>query len=162
MAGEIYANTDGAVCLADGGTPRVITVKAKVDISGGYWVVGSSAAGAVGSGTETYVSTDIDGLTVDKQLGSGVIGIALQDIPSGTLGPVAMRGVYLMPALSGLIVGSISSGWPVCAGSGGTVLPYMSGTLFIEAAGMQHSHQVGRALTAGGITGEFVAVSLNL
>lgn len=158
-----YRNTDGAVCIADGGTPRIITVKARCNISGGYWVLGSSAIGVVGSNAATYVASDIEGYTVATQMGSEVIGLALTDIPSGTYGPVAMRGIYLLPALSGTRIGSIYSGWPVLAGSGGTVFACGSNTLFQPGFAVgPHPTPIGRALTTAGIDGEFVAVSLNL
>lgn len=163
MAGEAYRNTDGAVCIADGGTPRVITVKARCNISGGYWVVGSSAEGVVGSNASTYVAGDIEGYTVSTQVGSEVIGLALTDIPSGTYGPVAMRGIYLLPSLSGTKIGSIYSGQPVLAGSAGTAVAFTSGTMLplADAAGTRVV-PIGRALTTAGADGGFVAVSLNL
>jgi predicted RecA/RadA family phage recombinase len=160
-----YRNTDGAVCIADGGTPRIITIKARNNISGGYWVLGSSAKGVVGSNASTYVASDIEGYTVATQVGSEVIGLALTDIPSGTYGPAAMRGIFLLPALSGTIIGSIYSGWSVCAGSAGAVLPLGSCTaLGVSVMGGvgPANLSVGRALTTAGIDGEFVAVSLNI
>ena len=159
-----YSNTDGAVGVFDGGTPRVITVTAREDIVGGYWVNGSSAKGVVGSNASTFVSTDIEGYTVSTQVGSEVIGLALMDIPSGTTGPIAMRGVYLMPGLSGTKIGSIYSGNPILAGSAGTVLPLGSSTLIapLGASAKAAQYPVARALTTGGVLGEFVAVSLNL
>lgn len=160
-----YRNTDGGVCIADGGTPRIITVKARNNISGGYWVLGSSAKGVVGSSAGTYAASDIEGYTVATQIGSEVIGLALTDIASGAYGAVAMRGIFLLPSLSGTIIGSIYSGWKVIAGSAGTVAPHCSGTFNIvsSAGGVGPSSlDVGRALSTAGIDGEFVAVSLNL
>ena len=161
----VYRNTDGAVCIADGGIPRIITVKARNNISGGYWVLGSSADGVVGSNASTYVAADIEGYTVATQIGSNVIGLALTDIASGTYGPAAMRGIFLLPALSGTSIGSIYAGWPVLAGSAGTVAPACSGTLtsnFGFGVGPV-LHPIGRSLsTAGTATSEFVVVSLNI
>ena len=162
-----YRNTDGAVCIADGGTPRIITVLARGNISGGYWVNGSSANAAVGSNANTYAAGDIEGFTVSNQIGSQVIGIAITDIASGTYGPVAMRGIFLLPCLSGVAIGSIYAGMLVQAGSAGTVVPVCSGTLTQPIPGAALgwvSLPVGRALTTGGDAGDssFIAVSLNL
>ncbi len=160
-----FSNTDGAICIADGGTPRNITVKARANISGGYWVLGSSAEGVVGSNASTYAASDIEGYPVATQIGSEVIGLALADIASGAYGTVAMRGVYLLPGISGTVIGSIYSGWTVLAGSAGTVYPNCSGTLLLkgtEVAVGPHLEGIGRALTTGGAAGEFIAVSLNL
>lgn len=160
-----YRNTDGAVCIADGGCPRIITIKARANISGGCWVNGSSALGVVGSNASTYAAADIEGYPVDTQIGSGVIGLALTDIASGTYGPVAMRGIFLLPSLSGTIIGSIYSGWTVGAGSAGTVFPVCSGTVLAKTANGAVGPSdffVGRSLTQAGVDGEFVAVSLLL
>jgi predicted RecA/RadA family phage recombinase len=160
-----FRNTDGAVCIGDGGCPRIITVKARTNISGGYWVLGSSAQGVVGSNASTYEAGDIEGYTVATQIGSEVIGLALTDIASGTYGPVGMRGIFLLPAASGTRIGSIYSGWPVCAGSAGTVVPLGSNTLMltcIAGAVGPLDWKVGKALTTAGVDGEFVAVSLNI
>ncbi len=156
-----YSNPLGAVCIADGGTPRIITVKARANISGGYWVNGSSAVGVVGSHASTYAAADIEGYPVSSFIGSEVIGLALTDIASGTYGPVAMRGIFLLPGASGTSVGSIYAGWPVAAGSAGMVFPVCSGTYFTLTAGPT-DFKVGKALTGGGIDGEFLAVSVNI
>ena len=167
MAGESYANTNGAVCLGDGGTPRNWTFKARVNISGGYWVNGSSAASAVvGSGAETYVSSDIEGYPVSNQVGSAVIGLCLADTASGTYGVAAMRGTFLLPTLSGTIIGSVMAGWKVAAGSGGTVVAICSGTTlglnFNGAVVGPIDLSVGRALSTATSDGQFAIVSLNL
>jgi len=158
-----FRNTDGAIGIMDGGTPRVMTVKARCNISGGYWVNGSSAVGVVGSNASTYVASDIEGFTVSTQVGSQVIGLALQDIASGTYGPIARRGDYLLPSASGTKIGSIFAGQTLLAGSAGTVVAYASGTMLplADVAGIK-MFPVARALTNGGAAGEFVAVSLNI
>lgn len=155
-----YSNANGAVMIADGGTPRILTIKARADISGGYWVNGSSAANVVGSGADTYASSDIEGFPVSTVIGSNVIGLALQTIPSGTYGPIAMRGIFLLPTASGTVIGSVYSGFPVAAGSAGTVVAYVSGTVFALGVGPL-DFKVGTALTTADNTGGFVAVSIN-
>ena len=156
-----FRNPNGAVCILDGGIPRTITIKARANISGGYWVNGSSATGVVGSGAETYAASDIEGYPVSTVIGSEVIGLAITDIASGTYGTIAQRGVFLLPGASGTAIGSIYAGWPLSAGSAGTVVPYCSGTIFILGVGPL-DFQVAKSLTRGGIDGEFVAVSVNI
>lgn len=161
----VYTNTDGAVGIADGGTPRIITVKAGSNISGGYFVNGSTLKGVVGSSASTYVAGDLVGYPISTQAGSRCIGIALADIASGTYGPVAMRGIFLVPTLSGTKIGSVDAGAKVCAGSAGTVMGLGSATGFqstLEASTDGGNYAIGTALTAGGILSEFVAVSLNI
>ena len=84
---------------------------------------------------------------------SGVMGVALQDIASGADGPCAMRGVFIMPAGSSTVLGSVVKGCPVAAyGLGGVI---GSSTLSFDC-------YVARALTdAGGAANEFCAVSVN-
>jgi len=156
-------NPYGAVQIADGGTPRVITVLAYENISGGYWVNGSGEVGVVSSGANSYVASDIRGTTVATQIGSNVIGLALTDIGSNTYGPVAMRGIYLMPGLSGTAIGSGDAGQQFCAGSAGTIVPHCSGLAHptADAAAGYHDFAIGRMLTAGG-HGSFSIVSLNI
>ena len=160
----VYSNPNGAVCIADGGMPRVITIKARGDISGGYWVLGSSAGGVVGSNASTYAASDIEGYTVVTQIGSNPIGLALTNIASGTYGPIAMRGIFLLPALSGTECGSIYAGTGVLAGSAGNVVAWTSGTnITLPPAAGWKLFPIGRALsTVDSAVDGFVAVSLNL
>jgi len=149
-------NPYGAVGIADGGTPRIITVKAATNISGGMWVTGSGVAGAatVISGADSFASSDIEGWAATAAVtNSGTFGIALQDIASGAYGPCAMRGIFLMPAGSLTVLGSVVKGCPVAPfGLGGVI---GSSTLSFDC-------YVGRALSdAGGAAEEFAAVSLN-
>lgn len=159
-----YRNSYGVVGIEDGGVPRSFTFKARENISGGYWVNGSSALGVVGSGAETFVASDIEGFTVATQVGSNVIGLCLQDTASGTYGTAVTRGTYLLPALSGIVIGSIYAGQSLLAGSAGTVLPYTSGTYLplADVAGIK-MFPIGRARSqADSVAGQFVVVSLNL
>ena len=160
MAVSLY-NPNGAVGIADGGTPRVITVKARANISGGYWVLGSSAAGAIGSGASSFSSSDIEGYVNSAGTGSGCIGLALTNIPSGTYGPVAQRGIYLVPVASGTSIGSVAAGMKIAPNNVGAVISVGSSTLQDFEAGI--AYDVGRALSdGGGETNQFVAVSLNI
>jgi len=158
-------NTNGAVGIFDGGTPRTISFMAREDISGGYWVNGSSANGVVGSNASTYATSDIEGYVVSTQIGSNVIGLCMQNTASGTYGTAAQRGIFLLPAASGTAIGSIYSGQKICAGSAGTVVPMVSGLAapLASVAGFQ-DFDCGRSMTTGGDGGDgsFCAVSLNI
>ena len=114
---------------------------------------------------ESYAAADIEGYVVSNQIGSNVIGLAIKNIPSGTYGPVAMKGIFLLPGLSGVSVGSIYPGVPVLAGSAGTVVPMVSGLAapLSTVAGFQ-DFDCGRSMTTGGDGGDasFVIVSLNI
>lgn len=154
-------NPYGAVQLADGGAPRVITVLAYENISGGYWVNGSGEVGLVSSGADSYAASDIRGTTVANQVGSSVIGLALQNIGSNTYGPVAMRGIYIMPGLSGIGIGSGLAGQKFAAGSAGTIVPMVSGLAWNAVGGGVVDFAVGTMLTAGG-HGSYSIVSLNI
>lgn len=160
-------NPGGAVSIADGGTPRVITVKARSNISGGYWVAGSSSLAGVGSLASDFTSSDIEGLPTDLIINWNVLGVALQDIASGTYGPVAMRGTFIMPVASGTSLIPVTAGRLIGAGSGGTVVAIGStataGGQDIIDLGRYHA---GRALTTGSGTdannvNDFVVVSVN-
>ena len=161
-----FRNSNGAVGLYDGGTPRTLTIKARANISGGYWVLGSSTAGVVSSGADSYATTEIEGYPVATQIGSEVIGLALQDIASGTIGPIARRGDFIMPAISGTRIGSIYAGWKVAAGSAGTVVAIGSNTLVGDILAGQTvgpaTLDVGRAMTTSAKNGEYLIVSLNI
>lgn len=161
-----YFNPNGAVCLADGGAPRIVTVKARTTISGGWWVNGSTADNVVSSGADSYAASDIEGYPVATLVGSEVIGVALTTIPSGAYGPVAMNGLYLFPVGSATRIGSIYSGWPVAAGSAGTVVPLGSNTLFltsIAGAVGPLDMKVGKSLSTASNDGTgFVVVSVNI
>lgn len=159
-----FSNPYGVVGLTDGGVPRTLTIKARATISGGWWVNGSSAAGVVSSGADSYAASDIEGYPVSTLIGSEVIGLALDTIPSGTYGTIIRRGDVILPALSGTRIGSIYSGFPLLAGSAGTVLPLGSNTLISTpgaAASKPDMYPVARAVTRGN-SDDFVIASLNL
>ena len=162
-------NPYGAVSIGDGGTPRVITVKARVNISGGYWVAGSSSLAGVGSNATSFVSDDIEGYCAPNIVNENCLGVALADTASGNYCPVAMRGFFIMPCASGTSVIPVTAGHLIGAGSGGTVVQIGStatagGQDVVAEPGLFH---VGRALTTGSgnnsaNTNDFVVVSLNL
>lgn len=166
MAASFF-NSYGAVGLLDGGVPRTITFKARANISGGYWVLGSSADNIVSSGADTYAASDIEGYPMGNQIGSNVIGLCLQDTASGTYGTAVTRGTFILPSMSGTAIGSNYAGFPVCAGSMGTVCPLGSMTLLVNAipgtTTGPFDFKIGRALSTSSNAGTgFVVVSLNV
>jgi len=88
-------NPNGYVPIADGGAPRIITGYAKEALSGGQFVGGSTAAGVVGSGRDSFVSSDIE--FVNSPHGGNFIGIALAAAASGAEVAVAEKGLFIVP-----------------------------------------------------------------
>lgn len=161
-------NPGGAVGLFDGGTPRTITYKARSNISGGYWVAGSSSLAGVGSLASTFVAADIEGMLTGSIANENVIGFNLQDTASGTYGTAAQRGVFIMPVASGTSMPHITAGRLIAAGSAGTVVLVGS----TASAGGQDTDagaiwNAGRALTTGSgnnanNVNDFILVSVNV
>jgi hypothetical protein len=152
-------NPYGGVILADGGTPRIITVKAANNISGGYWVVGSGISATVTSGADSFAASDIVGQSPSQNtvLGSNCLGLAIDDIASGTYGPVLQRGWVLLPAGSATLLGSVYTGCPVMARGYGNVIGSATN------GGTTDGGIVGRAMTtSSGHANSYSIVSLNL
>ena len=133
-------NPNGYVPLTDGGAPRIITVFAKEAISGGQFVGGSTAAGVVGSGRDSFVSSDIE--VAQATTGVDFIGIALADAASGAEVAVATRGMFLVPHSGGSV---LLAGRYVGCNAKSEVIISVAGSDFI-----------GRALTAG--SGDYFVV----
>ena len=152
-------NPLGAVILGDGGTPRTLTVLAATNISGGYWVVGSGLTATVGSQSASFANSDIVGqaASANTVLGSNCLGIAVDDIASGTRGAVLQRGWVLLPAGSATLLGSVYTGCPVMARGYGNVIGSAT------AGGVTDGGIVGRAITtSSGQAESYSIVSLNL
>ena len=93
------ANTYGYQPIFDGGAPRVITGYAKEAVSGAWFLGASGAAGVISSGTDSFVTTDIE---LFHTTGSGnFIGSALHNAASGASVSVATRGTFLVEASGG-------------------------------------------------------------
>lgn len=162
-----YRNAYGVEQLSDGGVPRTFSFKARANISGGYWVLGSSANNVVSSGANSYVTSDIEGYPMGNQVGSNVIGLCLKDTASGTYGAALTRGWVILPASSGTAIGSHYAGWPVAAGSMGAAFPLGSMTLLINAIPGNTTgpfdFKVGRSLSTSSSDGiGYVIVDLNI
>ena len=143
-------NPNGYVPLADGGAPRILTGYAKEAISGGQFVGGSTAAGVVGSGRDSFVASDIE--FVNSATGGNFIGIALAAAASGAECAVATRGTFIVPT-SGTAV--ILAGEKVATSAKSELLKIGSAT----DATVPALTSVGRALTAGS-GGDFVVMEL--
>jgi predicted RecA/RadA family phage recombinase len=143
-------NPNGYVCIADGGTPRIITGYAKETISGGQFVGASGAATLVSSGTDSFNTTD---LQFYLTAGSGnFVGIALADAASGAAVSVATRGLFLVP-VSGTIV---LAGNIVGCSDKSDVINIGSAALGYSAA----INKIGRAYTTGS-SSDYIVLDLN-
>ena len=153
------SNPLGATILGDGGAPRTLTVLAATNISGGCWVVGSGLSATVGSQSSSFANSDIVGQASSAAtvLGSNCLGLAIDDIASGTRGTVIQRGWVLLPAGSATLLGSVYTGCPVMARGFGNVIGSAT------AGGVTDGGIVGRSITtSSGHANSYSIVSLNL
>jgi len=140
-------NPFGYQPIFDGGAPRVITGYAREIVSGGQFLGASGAAGVVSSGTDSFVTSDIE---LALTTGSGnFVGIALHDAASGAPVSVATRGTFLVEAgetivLAGYKVGCNNDSEVIV----GSVI-YGHGT-----------YDIGRCWTTGS-DGDFVVVDIH-
>lgn len=159
-------NPLGAIVVFDGEVPRTFTATAAATISGGQLVVCNGTANTVGSGIDTYVTTDISA----TQIGISDLcnGIAINNASSGTnsLVTIATRGAYLMRCggiVSGgqtvyAVSGTIQHVAPIPISGTGT-----SGTLTQYKEAIPYAQPIGRAITpsASG-TNLYALISLNV
>lgn len=144
------ANPNGMVCIADGGTPRIITGYAKEAISGGQFVGASGAANLVGSGADSFATTD---LQLYLTAGSGnFVGIALHNAASGAAVSIATRGLFIVE-VSGA---NITAGNIVGCNDASEVIGIGSHALGYSTA----VNKIGRVLTTGS-DAQFVILDLN-
>jgi hypothetical protein len=137
-------NPLGAVVIADGGAPRVISGYAREVISGGQFLGASGIAGVVSSGTDSFATKDIEFFITT---GSGnFVGIALNDAASGGILACMTRGLALVPVsgptnvLAGMRVGCNNVSDVIALGSSSVTV---AGQIPLALT------SVGRALTAG-------------
>jgi len=158
------ANESGAVCLFDGECPRIITFKAREDISGACFVILSGvsiATAGIGPSDETWTASDFEGAYVQpNSVSSGVSqinGISLGNVSSGAYGTLAMRGAYIVKA-----AGSVFEGTLVEALSCSGIQSLSSGNV---AYGVQTNLQFGKAIGRAmgqGIVGSYCIIHLNI
>ena len=136
VAGQ--GNPLGCVPITDGGAPRIITGVAASNISGGAFVYGSTAAGVVGSQTDSYVTSDIKFIT--DASGAAFNGVAMFDATSGTNSYVSVLTHGTIIALSD---GTTTAAYPViCAGANAVRNAVGTGSLA--------DTRIGRAITSAG------------
>ncbi len=148
-------NPLGAVVIFDGEVPRTFTAKARQTISGGQLVVSSGAANVVGSGANTFDTSDI---VVDLLHDTNYCnGIALHNADSGANVTIATRGAYLMRS-----AGVISGGQSIIPISG-TLQGVGAAYIGSATAGGYFGTTIGRAITASASgTSLYSLVSLNI
>lgn len=137
-------NPAGFVPVFDFGQPKIVTGKAKADISGGQFLIASGAQDIVSSGINSYATSDLEFTTGGSGVNFG--GVALQNASSGANVSVAIEGVIL--ARCGSTVNASAPVMVLGADAvhtlGSQVVPQQEDDP--AAAGMK----VGRALAAGG------------
>ena len=142
------ANTYGYQPIFDGGAPRVITGYAREAVSGAWFLGASGAAGVVSSGTDSFVSSDIE---LFHTTGSGnFVGICLHNAASGAPVSVATRGTFLVE-VSGL--STVEAGFKVGCNAADQVIP---GSVYL-GTGMW---DIGRIWTTGSV-GDFVVLDVH-
>ena len=143
MAATGIGNPVGAEVLFDGGVPRILSGKARTNISGGVLVFSSGATGVVSSGADSFVTSDLT-FAIDAS-GAQFTGIALQDTGSNQYVSVARRGDFLLTCN-----GNINAGTLVACDGSNAVL----------ACGSEEATKViGRAVSSGA-SGGYALVSL--
>jgi len=88
-------NPVGYVPVFDGGNPGIISGRASVNLSGGMLVFASGAAGAVSSGLNSFVTSDVAFAVAS---GNAFTGVVTQSAASGTSVAVATKGKVILVA----------------------------------------------------------------
>ena len=148
MAATGIGNPNGAVMVFDGGTPRSVSGKVfKTTISGGTFCFQSGATGVVGSGADSFATSDI--LFHNGASGTVFNGIALNTAASGALVSVATRGMFILPTDATVEAGTLVQ----CDGQ-------QVQTVGSVAANLAALRPIGRAVTAGA-SGGFLIVDIH-
>ncbi|MHA1827678.1 MAG: DUF2190 family protein [Candidatus Heimdallarchaeaceae archaeon] len=148
-------NPNGYVPIFDGGAPRIITGYAKEYISGGQFVGGSTAAGVVSSGADSFVASDLEFF---HTTGSGnFVGIALADTSSGASMAVATRGTFLLPVSGGT---NVLAGTKVGCNNDSEIIYLGSAAVTVDGQVPITLSDIGRAWTAGS-HGDFIVCDIH-
>lgn len=151
----MVVNPVGAVPIFDGGVPRIITARNAVGVTGGQLVYFSGATGAVSSGADTFISSDINVIAVASGTAFNGIVITPGNTASGTNSYVGIGtfGTYIIPA-----DGTVTAGEAVmCAG---TDAVQDCGSL--GGTALRLGTKIGRALTAAASgTANYAVISLS-
>lgn len=140
----MVVNPVGAVSIFDGGIPRIVTANAAAALTGGMLVYFSGATAAVSSGTNSFISSDLQ--VIGASSGTLFNGIVITPglTASGT-------NAYVSVAMQGCFISTADG--TVTAGNGVTVDGVNSikdmGSAALDATGAQGavSQKMGRALT---------------
>lgn len=144
MAAAGLGNPVGAVVVADGGSPRIVSAKARnAIISGGVFVFASGAADVVSSGASSLIHGDI--LVTADASGGQFNGICMQTTEVSGACSVATQGLFILPTN-----GTIVAGATVMCDGNNAVLP-----------GTTAGHVIGRAWTAAG-SNTYAVIQLGL
>lgn len=144
-------NPVGAVPIFDGGVPRIFTAICNVGVTGGQLVYCSGGAGAVSSGANSFVASDIivAGVASGAQFNGMVITPG--NTASGNYVSIASQGTFIIQA-DGAVVG----GYPVET-MGNSAVEQL-GSRFNDAG----PTKIGRAITgAASGTSNFAVVYIN-
>lgn len=105
------ANPVGYVSIFDGGVPRTITGIARAATSGGQFMFISGASDAVGSGANSFVTSDL--LVAPAASGAQFVGVALHNAGSNSPVSIATRGTIIATAN-----GTVTASYPqMCDGA---------------------------------------------
>ena len=151
MAATAIGNPAGAVAVFDFGAPQILTGIARETISGGVFVIGSTAADVVSSGTNSFAAGDI--LFVKDASGAQVNGIALYTAGSNQAIAVATNGVFICATN-----GTVTAGLVQQVDGNNAVADIGSSSVSVA---MGASKAIGRAITAAG-SNSYALVKLNL
>ena len=122
-------NPNGFVPIADGGAPFILTGVSEAVISGGQFIgAAASTAGLVGSGRDSYTTSDI--ILKQAATGNNFLGIAMADAASGAELSIATRGFYIVAVSGTAVVG----GDLVGCNSDSEVIQSVAGSDFIGRA----------------------------
>ena len=140
-------NTNGHVSLFDGGNPRIVTAKARENISGGAFVFCSGADAVVTADASSFAFGDIEVAT--DASGAQFNGIALQSVASGGVVSVVTRGHVIVPSY-----GTVTAGYfQMCEGTNAVA------NLGSVAGNLSALRSIGRAWTSAG-SGEYTVLEL--
>jgi len=142
MAGAGIGNPAGAIVVADGACPRIITGMARETISGGVFVYASGASGVVSSGADSLATGDI--LFCKDASGLLFNGVALATAGSNTPIAIATRGTFIVVAN-----GNVVAGMPVKCDGNNAVLQ----------AAATDAMRIGKAVTEGA-SGGYIVVDI--
>lgn len=156
--GDANINTLGAVTIFDNESPCLFSARVIANVSGGQFVMTSGTDGAniVGSSSDSYVTNDIN--VAPALLYDNVVGIALNNVSSGTSNYVAVarKGCFLVQASD-----VVSGGHPVIFSSGGVANLFSASAGSASIPGAAQFNPLGKALITAD-SGGYTLLALNI